>query len=95
MKKELLDGGKYDVIIIGAGIGGLVCDNYLAKSGLKVLIIEQHHKVGGYCSSFRRGPFIFDAGVHELTHCGEKGVLGKIIRELNIDNKIDFRRRIL
>ena len=45
---------KYDVIIIGAGIGGLTCGCYLAKAGLKVLIIEQHNKPGGYCTSFER-----------------------------------------
>ena len=41
---------QYDVIIIGAGIGGLVCGCYLAKAGLKVLIVEQHNKAGGYCT---------------------------------------------
>ncbi|MCM8787946.1 MAG: FAD-dependent oxidoreductase, partial [Candidatus Omnitrophica bacterium] len=37
---------QYDVIIIGAGIGGLVCGCYLAKAGLKVLIVEKNDKVG-------------------------------------------------
>jgi len=31
---------KYDTIIIGAGIGGLICGTYLAKNGMKVLIIQ-------------------------------------------------------
>ena len=43
---------KYDAIVIGAGLGGLVCGSYLAKKGLKTLIIEKNDKVGGYCSSF-------------------------------------------
>ena len=41
---------KYDVIIIGAGIGGLVCGCYLAKAGMKVLIVEKNAKPGGYCT---------------------------------------------
>ena len=45
---------KYDIVIIGAGVGGLACGCYLAKSGFKVLILEQLNKPGGYCSSFRR-----------------------------------------
>ena len=47
----------YDVIVIGAGISGLVCGCYLAKAGLRVLIVEQHNKPGGYCTSFKRKGF--------------------------------------
>jgi len=36
-----------DVIIIGGGHNGLVCANYLAKSGMKVHILEKRHMVGG------------------------------------------------
>jgi phytoene dehydrogenase-like protein len=38
---------KYDVVIVGAGHNGLVCANYLAKEGKKVLIVEKRHQVGG------------------------------------------------
>jgi phytoene dehydrogenase-like protein len=37
----------YDAIIIGAGHNGLTCACYLARAGLKVLVIEQYHTVGG------------------------------------------------
>ncbi|NKB36447.1 MAG: FAD-dependent oxidoreductase [Gammaproteobacteria bacterium] len=37
----------YDTIIIGAGHNGLVCANYLAKSGRKVLVLEANEGVGG------------------------------------------------
>ncbi|MBF7049510.1 FAD-dependent oxidoreductase [Campylobacter volucris] len=33
---------KYDVVIIGSGLGGLSAGAYLAKNGKKVLILEQH-----------------------------------------------------
>jgi phytoene dehydrogenase-like protein len=80
---------KYDVIIIGAGIGGLTCGCYLAKSGLKVLIIEQHSIPGGYCTSFQRKGYRFDAAVHYLSGV-KRGVLGKVIDELNLRDKISF-----
>ena len=54
----------YDVVVIGAGIGGLICAALLARERLRVLLVEQHYMVGGYCSTFRRGPFIFDAATH-------------------------------
>jgi choline dehydrogenase-like flavoprotein len=45
---------SYDAVIIGAGIGGLICANLLAREQLRVLLVEQHYMVGGYCSTFRR-----------------------------------------
>jgi beta-carotene ketolase (CrtO type) len=38
---------SYDAIVIGAGHNGLTCACYLAKAGLKVLVLEQYHTVGG------------------------------------------------
>ncbi|WP_051248813.1 phytoene desaturase family protein [Inquilinus limosus] len=40
-------GKRYDAIIIGAGHNGLVCANYLARSGLKVLVLERRKVLGG------------------------------------------------
>lgn len=54
----------YDVVVIGAGVGGLICSALLARAGVKVLLVEQHYMVGGYCSTFRRGPYVFDAATH-------------------------------
>lgn len=81
---------KYDVIIIGAGIGGLTCGCYLAKAGLKVLIVEQHSRPGGYCSSFERQGYRFDVGVHYLG--GMKNILKKIFSELEVSDEIQFNR---
>ena len=39
----------YDCIVIGAGHNGLICSNYLAQKGWKVLVIEKRHLVGGAC----------------------------------------------
>lgn len=82
---------KYDVAIIGAGIGGLVCGCYLAKAGLKVIIVEQHNKPGGYCTSFERQGYRFDVGVHYLGRI-RGGTFGRILEELNIRDLIKFNR---
>ncbi len=76
---------KYDVIILGAGIGGLVCGAFLAKSGKKVLIIEQHNIPGGYCTSFKRKGFVFDAAVHHIGGCGRWSIVGRSLKELGIN----------
>jgi beta-carotene ketolase (CrtO type) len=38
---------SHDAIVIGAGHNGLTCACYLAKAGLKVLVLEQYHTIGG------------------------------------------------
>jgi phytoene dehydrogenase-like protein len=81
----------FDAVIVGAGIGGLVCGCYLAKGGKKVLIVEQHHTPGGYCTSFRRKQFRFDAAANSLGGV-TRGVLGAVIKELQLDELVQFTR---
>ncbi|MBE9569555.1 MAG: NAD(P)/FAD-dependent oxidoreductase [Proteobacteria bacterium] len=77
---------SYDVVIIGAGIGGLVCANFLAKNEYSVLVIEQHYKPGGLCTSFHRKGFVFDAGAHHLGGIGNpRSLTGMIISRLDLD----------
>ncbi|MBL7198451.1 MAG: NAD(P)/FAD-dependent oxidoreductase [Candidatus Omnitrophica bacterium] len=83
---------KYDVVIIGSGIGGLISGCYLAKSGMKVLIVEKNKSAGGCCASFKRRGFKFDAGVHVLTAFGKNGILRKIFEEFNLDHNKLIRR---
>ena len=74
--------------MIGAGIGGLVCANLLAKAGLRVLLAEQHYMVGGYCSTFKRGGFTFDAGTHFYPLLGNPATItGELLEQLDIGTK--------
>jgi len=69
-KKPPTHEADYDVIIIGAGMGGLSAGAHLAASGLKVLVLEQHHKVGGSTTNFTRGDFVFETALHEMAGGG-------------------------
>jgi len=53
---------KYDVIIIGGGIGGLVAGALFADAGLSILLLEQHGIVGGCASTFVRRGYGFESG---------------------------------
>src|SRR5215212_8902575 len=76
---------RYDAVIIGSGIGGLILANLLARDGLKVLLVEQHYMVGGYCSTFRRGGYTFDAATHFYPLLGNpRTITGKLLRELGL-----------
>ncbi|MCK5124260.1 MAG: NAD(P)-binding protein, partial [Dehalococcoidia bacterium] len=56
---------EYDVIVIGSGLAGLTCANMLAKGGHSVLLLEQHHNLGGLATWFKRkGGHIFDISLH-------------------------------
>lgn len=83
---------SYDAIIIGAGIGGLVCGCYLAKAGMKVLICEQHYKPGGYCTSFKRKGFTFDAAADCFGAYRKDGITRKVFEDLGIDKKLKIIR---
>ena len=55
---------KYDVVIIGSGLGGLLCANILSKEGKNVCVLEKQHQFGGNLQTFKRDGKIFDTGVH-------------------------------
>ena len=60
----------YDVIVVGAGNGGLAAAANTAYAGLKTLLLEKHNIPGGCATSFRRGRFEFEPSLHELCSVG-------------------------
>lgn len=63
---------QYDVIVIGAGNGGLSAAANTACAGLKTLVLERHNLPGGSASSFVRGRFEFETALHELFDLGNQ-----------------------
>ena len=86
---------EYDVVVIGAGIGGLVCGAYLAKNGKSVKILEQHYVPGGCCSSFSRKGFLFDAGVVHVAGGKESGAFQRVLSALDMEEEIEFKEQHL
>jgi C-3',4' desaturase CrtD len=57
----------YDVIVVGAGMGGLTTAALLANDNHRVLLLEAAHVTGGCSSSFFRKGYIFESGATTLT----------------------------
>ena len=55
---------RYDVVIIGSGLGGLICARQLTQSGRSVAVLERQRQPGGCLQSYRRGNLEFDTGLH-------------------------------
>ena len=70
----------FDVIVIGAGISGLMCGNILSRTGLKVLVLEKEPKIGGMLQGFTRKDVSFDTGFHYVGGLGPGGSLEWIFR---------------
>ena len=87
IEKDLED--TYDVIIIGAGIGGLFAANFLAFHNIKTLLVEQHNVVGGLMQGGWKKNNYFDYG----TQSNEiKGGILPALKYLKLDNRISFKK---
>jgi phytoene dehydrogenase-like protein len=81
-------GSDYDVVVIGAGNGGLTAGCKLAAGGARTLILEQQNLPGGFASSFVRGRFEFETALHALADLGSAdnpGSVRKLFTEIGLD----------
>jgi phytoene dehydrogenase-like protein len=58
---------RYDVIVIGAGLGGLTAAALIARAGRKTLLVERNESVGGAASTYRFGDLVVEASLHETS----------------------------
>jgi all-trans-retinol 13,14-reductase len=79
---------EYDIIIIGAGLGGLTAGAKLAKQGKKILLLEQHDRPGGCATTFIRKDFTFEVGLHEMDGPCPGDLKVKIFRDLGLTDKV-------
>ena len=84
---------NFDIIVIGAGLGGLTAAACATKEGKRVLVLEKGLTPGGSATSFTRGRFEFDASLHALTGFSNSQGVGDIriiFDELGITDKIEW-----
>ena len=81
----------FDAIVIGSGLGGLTAAAYLAKGGMRPLVLEQHFAPGGNAQTFRRKRmYDFDVGLHYIGDCGPRGLFPTMMKQLDIADRVEF-----
>jgi phytoene dehydrogenase-like protein len=83
---------KYDVVIVGSGLGGLVSAIILAKEGRSVCVLEKNNQYGGNLQTFVRKKTIFDTGVHYIGGLSEGQNLYQYFKYLGIMDDIELRK---
>jgi prolycopene isomerase len=88
---------SYDVIVIGAGIGGLTAAALVARAGRRVLVVEAESKPGGYTRSLASGPYTFDRADHLINGAGPDGPFGpglihSVLQHLGVLDRCEFIR---
>jgi len=83
---------KIDVVIIGSGLGGLICGNILSREGYNVCVIEKNNKIGGCLQIFSRDKCIFNTGLNYTEGLAEGQILNKYFSYFSIMDKLKLRR---
>ena len=83
---------EFDIVIIGSGMGGLICADILSREGYKVCVFEKNRQVGGSLQTYVRDKVIFDSGVHYLGGLGEGQNLYQVFKYLGIIDKLKLQK---
>jgi all-trans-retinol 13,14-reductase len=83
---------EFDIVIIGSGLGGLVCANILVREGLQVLVLEKNQQFGGNLQTFSRDKTIFDTGVHYIGGLAPGQNLHKYFSYLGIAHQLKLQQ---
>ncbi|RPD98601.1 NAD(P)/FAD-dependent oxidoreductase [Aureibaculum marinum] len=83
---------KYDVVIIGSGLGGLVSANILAREGKSVCVLEKNNQYGGNLQIFSRNKSVFDTGVHYIGGLDKGQNLYQYFNYLGIMDDLKLKR---
>lgn len=83
---------KFDVVIIGSGLGGLVSAIIMAREGYSVCVLEKNQQFGGNLQTFVRNKTIFDTGVHYIGGLSEGQNLHRYFKYLGILDDITLKK---
>lgn len=83
---------KYDIIIIGSGLGGLECAAILSKEGYNVCVLEKNPLFGGCFQTYQRHGHRLDTGIHYIGSLDEGQIMHQYFRYFGIMDQLAVRR---
>lgn len=83
---------KYDIIIIGSGLGGLECGAILSKEGYHVCVLEKNQQFGGCFQTYQRKGHLLDTGIHYVGSLDEGQIMNQYFRYFGIMDRLKIRR---
>jgi phytoene dehydrogenase-like protein len=83
---------KYDIAVIGSGLGGLQCAYILGKEGYNVCVLEKNSVLGGCLQTFTRNGTVFDTGMHYIGGMDEGKILYKLFKYFNLNSRLKLKR---
>ncbi|MDE5678490.1 NAD(P)/FAD-dependent oxidoreductase [Phocaeicola sp.] len=83
---------KYDIIIIGSGLGGLECGAILSKEGYHVCVLEKNERFGGCFQTYHRNGYRMDTGIHYVGSLDEGQIMNQYFRYFGIMDKLSLKR---
>ena len=83
---------KFDIIIIGSGIGGLMSAFVLSKHGYKVCVLEKNGKLGGTLQSYKRNGRMLGTGMHYIGSLDEGQMMHNIFKYFGLFDGLQYQR---
>jgi all-trans-retinol 13,14-reductase len=83
---------EFDVVIVGSGLGGLLCGAILSKEGRSVCVVEKNKAIGGNLQSFEREGVVFNTGLHYFGSGNKGQFIYKLFHYLGIYDNLKLRQ---
>ena len=83
---------NYDVVIVGTGLGGLICGYILSKNGYKVCLLEKNRQIGGCLQTFTRKGIKFDTGMHYIGSMEPGQILHRFFKYLHLIDDVKLQK---
>lgn len=83
---------SFDVVIIGSGLGGLLCGNILSREGYRVCVLEKNKKTGGCLQVFARNKRLFNTGLNYTEGLSKGQILHKYFSYFGIMDQLRLKQ---
>ena len=83
---------KFDAVIVGSGLGGMISAYILSKEGYNICLLEKHYQIGGSMQNFKRDGLSFDTGAHYVGGMDEGQNLYRYFKYFNLIGKLNIKK---